>query len=165
VEAVKEILRGNPGLEINFRTGNGITALHCACSNHHDAVVSILLAHPNIEVNSMDKVGSTPFMQNCRSEKSLGCLRLLLMDSRVDLDRQYYDTYNRPLCKIAASGNLGALKWWLAIGREFVKATIRDAHREAQYQKKVDVIALIERFEENPEIMRSELRSELGIAG
>jgi len=47
VKDVKEILRKNPNLDVNWRNGDerGSTALIIACENDHDSIVSILLAH------------------------------------------------------------------------------------------------------------------------
>ena len=47
VQDVKEILRNNPNLNVNWRNGDerGSTALIIACENDHDSIVSILLAH------------------------------------------------------------------------------------------------------------------------
>ena len=52
-ERVKEILRMNPSLDVNW--GNeeelGYAALHSACASGHVAIFSMLVAHPDIDVN------------------------------------------------------------------------------------------------------------------
>ena len=68
VQDVKEILRTNPNLNVNWRNENdddGSTALITACDHGHDSIVFILLAHPDIDVNQKDINGWTPL---------LGCL-------------------------------------------------------------------------------------------
>ena len=51
VERVKKILWSDPNLDVNWRDKSGHTALTAACGDGHASVVSILLAHPAIDVN------------------------------------------------------------------------------------------------------------------
>jgi len=60
VEEVKDILRKNGEYY-------ACTALYAACYNGHDSVVSILLAHPDIDPNLKNENGNTPFMTACYS--------------------------------------------------------------------------------------------------
>jgi len=64
---VKDILRKNPSLNVNWRNEGDLamTALYAACWSGHDSVVSILLAHPDIDPNLKNKNGNTPFMIAC----------------------------------------------------------------------------------------------------
>jgi len=59
VEEVKSILRKNPSLNVNWKNEgeDARTALYAACYNVHDSVVSILLAHPDIDPNLKTKDG------------------------------------------------------------------------------------------------------------
>ena len=61
---VKEILRNNPTIDVNWKNDEemGWTALHqaCACGLGHELIMSILLTHPDIDVNSKKKDGWTP---------------------------------------------------------------------------------------------------------
>ena len=84
VGSLQEILRGDPNLNVNWRNeyDEGSTALIIACLNGHDSIVSILLAHPDIDVNLKDQDEWTPFLGACFSG-STSCARLLLKDSRV----------------------------------------------------------------------------------
>ena len=62
-----ELIRQDPGFNVNKPDGNGITFLHFACmgADSRSAVIPLLLAHPNIEVNSKSKDGETPFYYAC----------------------------------------------------------------------------------------------------
>ena len=84
VEDVKSILRKNPSLDANWKNEEDSvrTALHAACFNVHDSVVSILLAHPDIDPNLKDNDGATPFLTACWRGRT-SCERLLLQDHRV----------------------------------------------------------------------------------
>jgi len=59
-----ELIRQDPGFDVNMNhNGNGRhTLLHFACeSNSRSAVIPLLLAHPDINVNLRDYQGNTPF--------------------------------------------------------------------------------------------------------
>ena len=60
VEEMMEILKNNPNLDVNSTDEN--CALYTACEHGYDAVVSILLAHPDIDVNLRSELGVAPFM-------------------------------------------------------------------------------------------------------
>jgi len=72
VQGVKEILKNNPNLYVNWKNDNedGSTALIIACYNDHDSIVSILLAHPDIDVNLKDDEGWAPFNSACYHGKT-----------------------------------------------------------------------------------------------
>jgi len=84
VKELKSILRKNPSLNVNWKNEgeSAWTALYAACENGHDSVVSILLAHPDIDPNLKDEYGITPFMTACYNGNP-SCVRLLLQDLRV----------------------------------------------------------------------------------
>jgi len=73
VEEVKQILRKHPNLNVNWgnEDDEGSTALIIACDNGHDSIVSILLAHPDIDVNLKNSFGQTPFMWACCNGNTL----------------------------------------------------------------------------------------------
>ena len=62
VEEARRILEDNhSSLEVNWQEEEeGSSALHYACRCGHDSFVTILLAHPGIDVNLKDKRGGTP---------------------------------------------------------------------------------------------------------
>ena len=63
VEEVKSILRNNPSLNVNWKNEErgAWTALVAACHNGHDSVVSILLAHPDIDPNLKERDETLPY--------------------------------------------------------------------------------------------------------
>ena len=67
VEEVKDILRKNPSLNVNWKNEEvgARTALYAACQFGHYSVVSTLLAHPDIDPNLKEKDGDTPFLIAC----------------------------------------------------------------------------------------------------
>ena len=111
VEEVKDILRKNPSLNVNWKTEGryGYTALFAACVFGHHSVVSILLAHPDIDPNLKTKNGWTPFMIAC-ADGGPSCVRLLLQDRRVLVNEpnNYGET---PLRRAADRGHHDVIKW------------------------------------------------------
>jgi len=163
---VKEILQSNPIVNVNWKFDDGdLTALHESCGRGHDSMVVFLLAHPDIDVNLKTISGTTPFKLACENGKT-ACVRLLLKDSRVNINESDRDGYTA-LRWPASKGNLDIIKWWIASGREMDMGTpgneATDAIGKAKEKGKTKVVTLLERFKENPEQTRSEVRKELGI--
>jgi len=166
---VKRIFKDHPSqLNVNWRNeeDSGFTALHRACQNDHGAIVSILLAHPHIDVNQKNKHGATPSFWACY--KGFSSFSLLLQDSRVDLNEPNIDGHS-PLRWAAYFGYLYLIEWWIASGREMdlgepgnVKTDAIDAARR---NRKTEVATLLERFSNDPAETRSRVRSGLGITG
>jgi len=62
VKELAELMRQDPGFKVNMDHGSGDTILHHAClRDSSSAVIPLLLAHPDIDVNVKDKHGQTPF--------------------------------------------------------------------------------------------------------
>jgi len=175
VEAMKELLRSNPTLDVNWRNeDDGCTALYMACGNGHDAIASILLAHPDIDVNQKNVDGDTPFANVC-AERLTSCVPLLLKDSRVSV-LELNGFGSTPLCSAAFYGHLEVVKWWIASGREMdlgtpgddktdvigAAAKVQFWEEEAQRRRKREAVTLLERFKENPGETRHATSLELG---
>jgi len=110
----KEIVRSNPNLDVNWRRDEcGHPALNHACSDGHDSVVSILLAHPDI----IELYWRNSFMKACFYGHT-SCVRLLLEDSRLHNPNEPDNAGYTPLRGAACSGNLGIIKWWITSGKE-----------------------------------------------
>jgi len=158
VERAKRILRENFALDPNWRhPDSDSTALHHACQHSLEPLVSILLAHPGIDVNSKDRDGQTPF-NSASANRSISCLRLLLKDLRVNLgepDNSGGTPLNAVLCY-----SVVAFKWWIASGRE---VDLGNAIGKATGETTMSI--LLKRFENNPTQTRHEIRKELGING
>jgi len=57
-----ELMRQDPGFNVNMNHGPGDTLLHHACSgDSRSAVIPLFLAHPDIDVNVKNRGGYTPF--------------------------------------------------------------------------------------------------------
>ena len=169
-ERVKEILRMNPSLDVNW--GNeeelGYATLRCACESGQVAIFSILLAHPDIDVNQKDQEGHTSFSGACGNGNT-SCVREMLKDSRVKVNEpnNYGET---PLWRAADQGHLDVFKWWIASGREMdlgkpgdIRKT--DAIGGAKRNDNTEIVTLLERFQNDATKTRSEVRVELGITG
>ena len=172
-----ELMRQDPGFKVNMdQTGNEVTLLHYACQrDHRSAVIPLLLAHPDINVNVKNTFGETPFYFACCGYHS--CVREMLKDFRVNVTEP--DSKGRtPLWYAARFGHLDEIKWWIASGREMDLGTPGDVDKTdaigaakkvvgawlsfAKKRRKTDVVTLLERFKENPLETRHTMRVELG---
>jgi len=168
VKEVKDILRKNPSLNVNWKNEESYasTAFVAACDNDQDSVVSILLAHPDINPNLKNKGGNTPFMAACFYGNE-SCVRLLLQDLRVMVNEPY-EGYT-PLKWAADKGHQNVIKWWIASGREMNLGTPgndkTDAIGAAKRKGKTEVASLLERFKSNATKTRKEIRKQLRIIG
>jgi len=164
---VEEHLRNIPTVNVNW--GNRLhmhwTSLHIAALNGHDPIVALLLAHPDIDVNQKDSFGRSVFLLVCASGKTSG-VRLLLKDSRVKVNEPDDILGHLPLKGTAENGHIEVIKWWIASGREMdlgePGSTWTDAMGGAMKAGKTAVVALLERFKENPLETRHAMRVNLG---
>ena len=64
---VAELMRQDPGFKVNMdQDGYGFTLLHSACGgDRRSAVIPLLLAHPDIDVNVKNSGEQTPFLCAC----------------------------------------------------------------------------------------------------
>jgi len=164
---VAELMRQDPGFKVNMgQDEDGWTLLHRACnSDSRSAVIPLLLAHPDIDVNITDKYGgTTPFYFACHGNTS--CVREMLKDSRVNVNEP--NKYRRtPLWCAAFRGFLDVIKWWIASGREMDlgkpgDVDYTDAIGGAKRRGKTEVVTLLERFENDAAQTRHAIRVELG---
>jgi len=166
---VAELIRQDPGFKVNMEQDeHGHTLLHYACDGDScSAVIPLLLAHPDIDVNAKNNVGSTPFLFACVGRPS--CVREMLKDSRVKVNEP--DMYGcSPLLRAAYHGRLDVIKVWIASGREIDLGKPGDVDRTdaiggAKKSGKTEVVTLLEIFKSDAAKTRSEVRKELGING
>ena len=86
-----ELIRQDPGFKVNMDHKYGYTLLHVAyVGNNRTAVIPLLLAHPDIDVNVKNLNGWTPFLFACRYG-STSCVREMLKDSRVKVNKPQND--------------------------------------------------------------------------
>jgi len=129
VKGLAELIRQDPGFNVNLDHGDGFTLLRYACSGGgRSAVIPLLLAHPDIDVNVKSKDGATPFYYACCGHAS--CVREMLKDSRVEVNEPDNIGYT-PLWHAAAGGHLDVIKWWIASGREMDLGTSGNTNTDA----------------------------------
>jgi hypothetical protein len=177
VDEVKQFLLDNPAFNVNesLDISIGWRALHYACRGGHHEILSILLAHPAINVNQKDKDGHTP-LHFCCFYAHIEVWKILLKDSRVDIN--WADDYDcTALWWACYSGHEELVKWMVALrgdeldlekkGRknsdsgDHTEYTAIEIAGEDHWE---GVIALLERFIVNPTQTRHEVRLELGLA-
>jgi len=146
--------------------GDGYTLLHRACdSDNRSAVIPVLLAHPDIDINVKDKGGNTPFMFACYSGLT-SCVREMLKDSRVNVD-ETDNIGDTPLWYAAKNGHVNVIRWWIVSGREMDLGEPgndrTDAIGVAMKYGETRVVALLERFRNDATQTRHALRVELGL--
>jgi len=163
-----ELMRQDPGFKVNMDLGHGWTSLHYACrADSRSAVIPLLLAHPDIDVNSKIRFdGWTPFYTACRFRYT-SCVREMLKDSRVQVNEPSNGGYT-PLWRAAWYGYLDVIRWWIASGREMdlgkpgdVLKT--DAIGVAKRYGHAEVVTLLERFQSDAVQTRHAIRVELGL--
>ena len=137
---------------VNYQDKEGWTALHTACSLGHEAIVSLLLAHPDINVNSRNRYGRTPFAWAIFNGKT-GCVRLLLRDLRVRVNEADLDGHT-PLKNAALFGHVEIIRWWIVSGREMdfgIPGNPKsDAAGIAKKEGRVEVLSLLRKFKMDP---------------
>lgn len=165
---VKKILQENPALNVNWKKNENSedwTALHSACLLGHDGIVSLLLAHPKIDVNLKRGDGATPFLVAC-SVGQVACVRVLLADRRVMINEPGDDAYP-PLYWVAFFGFLAIVKWWIASGKVMNLGQPGDGHYDAvevaERSKKPGVAALLRDVRYRPEETRRRIKAELSV--
>jgi len=164
---VAELMRQDSDFKVNMMQDEmGWTLLHYACYlDIRSPVITLLLGHPDIDVNVKDNGDQTPFFYACR-EGSTACAREMLKDSRVKLKEPTVDGYT-PLWCTAYDSHLDIIKWWIASGREMDlgkpgDTDYTDAIGVANLEGNVEVVTLLERFQEHPVKTRHAMRAELG---
>ena len=160
-----ELIRQDPGFKVNMDQDEfGDTLLHYACGgDSRFAVIPLLLAHPDIDVNLKDKSGYTPFNYACDGRPS--CVREMLKDSRVKVNGStIFGT--TPLYRAADSGYLDIIKYRIASGREMDLGKPGDVKTDAigvaKKRGRTEVVALLERFQSDAAKTRHAVRLEVG---
>ena len=82
VKELAELIRQDPGFNVNTQDEYGCTLLHNACcDSKRSAVIPLLLAHPDIDVHVKNTDGAAPFYLACYNGTT-SSVRLMLKDSR-----------------------------------------------------------------------------------
>jgi len=109
-----ELMRQDPGFDVNEQKKSW-SLLRTACRYGQDSIVTLLLAHPDIDVNLASSDEWSPFYTACYNGHT-SCVREMLKDSRVNVN-QLANGFP-PLWDVAVNGHLEIIKWWIASGRE-----------------------------------------------
>ena len=163
-----ELIRQHPGFKVNMdQDGDRWTLLHFACwEDRSSAVIPLLLAHPDIDINLKNNKGYTPFFIACEYGYT-SCVREMLKDSRVNLKETDNGGYT-PLWLAAANVHLDVIKVWIASGREMDLGKPGDVYRtdaigSAREEGRTEVVALLERFKSDATKTRHVEKVELGL--
>ena len=174
VEELWSVLRDNPGLNINWADNkNQWTALHFASMFGRFEVVKVLLAHPGINVNSKNRLGQIPFSFGClKGQVSVVCV--LLKDPRVNVTMADNNGCT-PLWEASCFGHHEVVEWLIASGRDLgdIKNskgkwdgkdyTALEIAKEDEETEETEIVALLERFIDNPAQTRHEIRVKLRV--
>ena len=164
-KVLAELMRQDPGFNVNIVYRSGWMLLHHACSeNYRSTVIPLLLAHPGINVNVKDIFGQTPFYCACRYGLT-SCVREMLKDSRVNVNEPDRDG-RTPLWRAACWGYFDIIMWLIASGREMDLGDSEDVWTDvigmAKKWGKTEVVSLLERFKGDATQTRHVMRVELG---
>ena len=162
-----ELIKQDPGFNVNIRDGSGHTLLHHACiRDSRSPVIPLLLAHPDIDVNAKNIGGCVPFLYAC-SWGCASCVREMLKDSRVKVNEPEIDGCT-PLWCAAYNNHLDVIKCWIASGREMDLGEPGDADRTdaigvAKKRGNLEVVTLLERFKNDATKTRHQVRVDLSL--
>ena len=158
---VVRMLTSNKKINANYQTKSQYPLLHQACQGGHDSLVAALLTYPGVDINLKDVKSYSPLRWAIQSNKP-SCARLLLADSRFrekDLPTS--------LVQCAQYGQVEIVKWMIASVKKFEidKETMTALKQPQSQGTGLDVLSLLERFIDDPEEIRKEVRKDLGMAG
>ena len=165
---VAELIKQDPGFNVNMVMNRiWFTLLHVACfDDSRSAVIPLLLAHPDIDANSSDRFGRTPFNLACEYGHT-PCIREMLKDSRVKVNEPN-DDGRTPLFWATWGGHFDVIRWWIASGRETDFGKPGDVNKTdvigvATERSSREVVTLLERFQSDTAKTRHAVRVELGL--
>jgi len=171
---VHEVLREHGEVDVNWAspTQHSWTALHIACFHGSAEVVQLLLRCPGIAVNQLDVYGYSPFYRACLNGR-VDVVRALLQDRRVDIG--LVDRHGRlPLWRATYYGYCEVITWMLVLrgseldltrkGQDHLQGTKDYSVIEiAASEHKQDVVALLQRFEEDRDLTIHQLQVQLNL--
>jgi len=160
VEEVAALL-ASQNIDVNWRDPIlGWGPLHQSCQLGHTEVVTLLLAHPDIDVNLRTCHGSTPLMWACLCGRT-ACAKLLLRDARVRVNNPDTTGFT-PLVAAAQTERIDILQWMMASGKELQIGGAGDAIDTATRCGQLKVLSLLESFMADPALTRHLIRLHIG---
>jgi len=154
-----ELIRRDHGFNVNMPNRDGVTLLHLACRIGADSVISLLIAHPNIDVNAKTDYGFTPFHLACYNGRT-SCVCKMLKDSKVKVNEPNCYGYT-PLSNAVYWSHFNVVKWMIASGREMHLGK-PDIIGVAKTKGETKSETLMKRFKKNPVETRHQMRLEIG---
>jgi hypothetical protein len=162
---IVSLLLSYPSTDVNSRDNSGWTALMYACYNGSFEIIRRLLAHPNIDVNKGDNGGITPFMYACIGCRKIECIKMLIRDLRINLNKVSTKRGHTALYW-AMIHESEIIKWWIASGREMIMEGSYDyisfAEKYPENQWKLELVELLKRHKRDPEGTTHQVRVKLG---
>jgi hypothetical protein len=146
------------------------TALHSAVRNGHYEVVSLLLTHPDINVNPLDIFNTTPFCWSLPITCPRQCFKVLIEDDRttflgsstMPLSPTITGHIPNPL-KFLIEGAGPLLAFWILSGRH-IDSVDFDKRALQNMASENTTAALLNEFLEHPTEVRNRLRTQRGWA-
>ena len=178
-DKLREILRENPHANINYRDETNFSepllgmaiiesgqSISISNSNRHIGILDVLLAHPRIDVNSKNQLGTTPLMHACTEGKVLQTIKLL---DHKDIDVNLTDnTGCTALWWAVYYGRKECVTWLIAIRGSELHVDVSTygfyaSKHAASISKHNETMRLLKRFIDNKEAIIHEARGLLNL--
>lgn len=144
----------------------GCTPLAAACYGNHVEVVSYLIAHPRVRMESADLMSDTPLQCASRAGRTR-VVELLLRSGRVQVNQRSFEELT-PLWMAAHAGHPAVVRLLLAAGADPMIRSGRNLAWSLAYKLAEDVTdcsevrLLLRQARQDPKETRQRLRRELG---
>ena len=159
VSAVKRGLEFRKGVDVNYPgDALGNRTLHLACKNGNSQIVKLLLAHPLILPNAVNRLNQTPLHVACHYGQA-EIVRLLLSDSTVEAN--LLDTSGKPPLAIAIEYDYVEIAKLMIAMRQRVSPWTSYAWDEGPRRR--GAAALVGAYFEDLVLVRNEVRRSLGL--
>ena len=166
-------LLGDRRVNVNKTNNAGATPFFLACQQGHVAVAKLLLRDPRVDVTKPDSDLISPFFMVC-ARGNLEVVKLLLLDKRVDVNTPT-KTNTTALWFACQEGYLEIVEWILA-ARELVHTQVKTVPGPNGWNGKTpkemaskrgheEIAKLLDRYEQNAERVRFELRRKHKLLG
>ena len=156
-----ELIRQDPGFDVNAEDGDGDTLLYVACFKGNDSVIPLLLAHPYIlsvvNPKSLDSLTTTLESFNSRRAQAVCPPRQALMKGGSRRVPPFELTSNT-----SEFGHLDVIKWWIASGRYMDLGEPGNYLTDAIGEASAEVGSLLERFKSETTQTRHAMRVDVG---